>query len=479
MNRSLTGGVLLPNDIELEELVAGTLLLHSTAYSQFGANIKPEFFYVEKNKIIFESIKACHARHGKVDLIIVRSELKENGNLDRIGGLKYLTSLTGRALSDAHLPEWIEILKQLYIKRTLTDTGQRLAMQAYRADSNAYELIEGLAKEITGIITQTDNGQTFNMKDIVSEIGNNIFARADKQGITGFDYGFSGLNNATGGAMGGELIIIAARPAMGKTAFALQLALNLCKVTKVGFFSLEMGLITPGSITDRLVSNLSGVDGNLIKRGFLNGQADNVHKALNQLYELPLVIDTTSTPNEQQIRQKMYAMHQNGVRVFFVDYLQMIKSSNNSNRGNRNNELEDICSVLKATAKDLDVPIIALCQLSRDVEKRQSKKPGLSDLRDSGAIEQYGNIIYALFRPEYYGMTEFDNGQSAIGALELVPLKNRSGSLQPEILHYDLPTQKIRDFPISADSAKQSVLKTKTYSSFYEKENGTANTDPF
>jgi replicative DNA helicase len=463
------GGKMPPQDIELERAVLGAILIESKlAMKATGGLFKPEIFYFDTHQHIAESIVEIVKDGGKVDLLTVMAKLKENKQLETVGGLSALTQLTRGVNSSAHIDQHIQIIYEHYIKRSLIHIAMQTEQSCYQPETDAFDAMQEAAKSISGLFEGVNNGNQMTMKEAVAEAAKEIFARKNQQGITGIDYGYRALNEATGGAVPGELIIIAARPGMGKTAFAINLACKMAEKVGVGFLTMEMKVNGPGEIMDRIVGMYSGLDTMDIKRFVgMEGKEHKINEALGKAYELNITFDSTSRPNEQQIRQKLFAMHDQGCKVFFVDYLQMVQSASKSKMPNRNNEIGEVCAVLKQTAKDLNVPIILLCQLSRKVEETTNKIPNLSHLRDSGEIEQYGNIIFGLYRPAYYNINTYSDCNTK-NLLVAIPLKNRSGSLAEIWLTYNLSSQLISNYQEVSLDEKASILKEKKNLSFFD-----------
>ncbi len=420
-----------PQAPDLEEAVLGALMLEKDALSSVIDILKPELFYDDRHSKIFEAIQQLFQKSRPVDILTVTAELRAMGALETIGGAYYITYLTNRVSSAANIEYHARIISQKYIQRELIRISTEIIKDAYEDTSDIFELLDTAEKSLFDIAQNNLRRDTQKMDDIIKQsLAALEELRGKQDGVTGVPSGFSALDRITGGWQNSDLVIIAARPAMGKTAFVLSCARNASvdfqKPTVV--FSLEMSSV---QLVNRLISGETEIEQEKIRKGNLaEWEWQQLHSKIGRLSEAPLLIDDTPSLNIFEFRAKCRRLKsQYDIQLIIIDYLQLMHGKGEGG-GNREQEIGSISRALKSVAKELNVPVIALSQLSRAVENRpgiNGKRPMLSDLRESGSIEQDADMVLFLYRPEYYGITEDETGRSNIGVGEVIIGKNRHG----------------------------------------------------
>ncbi|MFC4210820.1 replicative DNA helicase [Pedobacter lithocola] len=427
-------GKLPPQALDLEEAVLGALMLEKDALSAVIDILKPEVFYQESHQKIFAAIHMLFEKSKPVDILTVTAELRQMGTLEMVGGAYYITNLTNRVASAANIEYHARIISQKYIQRELIRISTDIITSAYEDTTDIFDLLDHAEKGLFDIAQNNLRRDTQKMDDIIKQsLATLEELRTKTDGLTGVPTGFTGLDRITGGWQKQDLVIIAARPAMGKTAFVLTCARNATvdfqKPTVV--FSLEMSSV---QLVNRLISGEAEIEQEKIRKGNLQEwEWQQLHSKIGRLTEAPLLIDDTPALNIFEFRAKCRRLKsQYDIQLVIVDYLQLMhgKGENGKGGGNREQEIGSISRALKSVAKELDVPVLALSQLSRAVESRpglQGKRPMLSDLRESGSIEQDADMVLFLYRPEYYGITEDEQGRSQAGIGEVIIAKHRNG----------------------------------------------------
>ncbi len=422
-------GKLPPQAIDVEGAVLGALMLEKHAYITVADIIDTKSFYLPEHRIIFDAIKSLSTNEKPVDLLMVTQELKNREQLDEVGGALYITQLTNRVASAAHIEHHARIIAQKYIQRELIQKSSDIQKQAYDMNIDVDDLINFAEKSIFEVAEGSIRKETQPIKQVLREATAMIEKASQRtDGLSGTPTGFKALDRLTSGWQKTDLVIIAARPAMGKTAFVLSMARNMAVDYKAGVavFSLEMSAV---QLVNRLIAAETELGSEKIKKGNLTGwEWENFHQKVNVLDGAPLFIDDTPALSIFEFRAKCRRLKmQHDIGVVIVDYLQLMTAGSDM-RGNREQEVSMISRSLKAIAKELDIPIIALSQLSRAVESREGREPQLSDLRESGAIEQDADIVMFIHRPEYYGIVTDENGNSLAGRANIIVAKHRNGS---------------------------------------------------
>ncbi len=438
-----------PQAIDLEEAVIGAMLLEQNAVSVVIETLKPEVFYKEAHQQIFNAIRVLFAKNDPIDILTVTNELKSMGMLEQVGGAYYITLLTNRVTSSANIEFHARILQQKYIQRELISISSEIIKDSFEDTTDVLELLDRAEKNLFSISDNNLRSDAVDMrilvKDAIKEIEK---ARNSENHLSGVPSGFTELDRVTNGWQKSDLIIIAARPGMGKTAFVLSMARNIAVDHKkpIAIFSLEMNSL---QLVTRLISSESQLPAEKLKKGNLeNYEWEQLNVKVASLIDAPLVIDDSPGLNLFELRAKCRRMKQRfDVQIIIIDYLQLMTAASDSKSGNREQEISNISRSLKNLAKELNVPIIALSQLSRAVETRGgTKRPILSDLRESGAIEQDADMVLFIYRPEYYKLTQDEQGNSTEGMAEIIIAKHRNGALKDIRLQFIDKFAKFADF---------------------------------
>jgi replicative DNA helicase len=414
---------LVPQSIDAENAILGAILTSPNAYARISDLIKPEDFYKPANKEIFSTIRNLYERNEPVDIVTVSEKLKENGKLEEVGGRDYVTDLAIETVTTVNVGYYAEIVKNTSIRRNLIAAGSEIVNMSYETESTAL-LLDCAQQLIFGVASQKNTAEIENATNLVYDTYEEIEYRYNHMGeLAGTPTGFYDFDQMTSGLQPGNLIILAARPAMGKTALALNIAENVGLRTdkSVAIFSLEM---SKSELMKRILSSEAEVDARRLSSGHLQPQDwEKITKVMENIStNSKIYIDDTAAITISDIRAKCkrLKMQETNLGLVVIDYLQLIQGNNPSDR---NQEISAISRGLKILAKELEIPIIALSQLTRGNEKRDNKKPMLSDLRDSGAIEQDADIVLFVHREEYYDKENPD----LKGKAELLIAKNRSG----------------------------------------------------
>ncbi|WP_432710940.1 replicative DNA helicase [Pedobacter sp.] len=425
-------GRIPPQAIDLEEAVLGALMLEKDALSTVIDILKPEVFYQESHKKIFEAIHLLFQKSKPVDILTVTTELRNLGTLEMVGGAYYITNLTNRVASAANIEYHARIISQKYIQRELIRISSEIIQNAYEDTTDIFDLLDHAEKNLFDIAQNNLRRDTQKMDEIIKQsLATLEELRTKTDGLTGVPSGFTDLDRITGGWQKSDLVIIAARPAMGKTAFVLTCARNAAVDFQkpVVVFSLEMSSV---QLVNRLISGETEIEQEKIRKGNLaEWEWQQLHSKIGRLTEAPLLIDDTPALNIFEFRAKCRRLKsQYDIQMVIIDYLQLMHGKGEGGGGNREQEIGSISRALKSVAKELNVPVLALSQLSRAVENRpgqNGKRPLLSDLRESGSIEQDADMVLFLYRPEYYGITEDEQGRSQAGIGEVIIAKHRNG----------------------------------------------------
>ena len=422
-----------PQAVELEEAVLGAMMLDQNALNNIIQMLREEYFYRPENQIIFHAILTLFEQSKPVDLLTVTQQLMKEGRLDEVGGSMYISQLSNHVVSAAHIEFHARILSEKFIQREIIRIATQTLTDAYDETTDVLTLLDKTEQLLMDIDEKNFHTEYRNMPDVLKTAYEQIEAAQSKgSSYSGVPSGFVDLDRTTAGFQPGTLIILAARPAMGKTAFALSIARNIAVDMKkpIAFFSLEM---TAVELVMRLISSESGISGDRLKKGekLPEWEKNQLYTRSQVLTEAPIYIDDTPQLSIFELRAKCRRLkQQHDIQMVFIDYLQLMQGGNDMPRnGNREQEISMISRQLKALSKELQVPVLALSQLSRAVETRGgSKKPQLSDLRESGAIEQDADIVMFIYRPEYYQIMEDDKGSTA-GMADIIIAKHRSGEV--------------------------------------------------
>ena len=427
----VTGNV-PPQAVELEEAVLGALMLEKDAIIAVQEYLTPEAFYTEEHRLIFRAISELSMELKPIDLYTVTERLKVKQELKKVGGAVYLAQLTQKVAAAANVEFHAKIVAQKYVQRELIRSATEIQKRSYDESTDVTELIGFAEGEIFKVSEGHVKRSVQHSKDILARALAQIEeASKNDSSLNGVPSGFKAIDRVTLGWQLSDLIIIAARPSMGKTAFVLSMARNMAVDYDQGvaFFSLEMSAV---QLMMRLIVAETGLSGNDVKSGRLSPeQWRHLESATKPLSNAPLFIDDTPALSVFEFRSKARRLKiHNDIKIIIIDYLQLMTGTTDSKNGNREQEVAFISRTLKAIAKELNVPIIALSQLSRQTEMRGgSKRPQLSDLRESGAIEQDADIVAFIHRPEYYGIHQDENGMPTAGMAEIILAKHRNGAV--------------------------------------------------
>ncbi|MFV0484437.1 MAG: replicative DNA helicase [Bacteroidales bacterium] len=459
-------GKIPPQAIEVEQAVLGALMLEREAYSNVADILTAESFYRDEHKRIFEVIGSLSQRNQPIDLLVTTQELKDQGLIDEVGGVSYITNLTSLVASAAHIEYHARIIAQKHIQRELIRVSREILEKAYDDSEDIEDLIDFSETSLFSVAERQMKGETLPIKMVLKEAAAQIKANAEKpEGMSGAPSGFVALDKITSGWQPTDLVIIAARPSMGKTAFVLSMARNMIVDygLKVGFFSLEMSSL---QLVNRLLAAETGLGSDKIKTGKLSSEEWTLlHDKIRVLEDVDLFIDDTPALSIFDFRAKCRRLKNQspGLDVVIIDYLQLMTAG--VKVGSREQEVSTISRSLKAVAKELNLPILALSQLNRSVESREGKKPQLSDLRESGAIEQDADIVSFIHRPEYYGIHEDDNKRSTKDLAEIIIAKHRNGAVGTVNLQFVRTLAKFKDFDLSHNYIPEGDGSVKTVQS--------------
>ena len=432
-------GKIPPQAVELESAVIGAMMLEKEAVNAVIEILKPESFYKDVHQKIYFAMQDLFARSEPIDILTVIQALKKTGDLEFVGGAYYISQLTDRVASTANVETHARIIAQKFIQRELIRISNEIIKDAFEESTDVFDLLDKAEHSLFQVAEGNIKKSYAKMSGIVKEALDGIeAAMKNKDGVSGVPSGFTKLDRVTGGWQRSDMIVLAARPGMGKTAFALSMARNMAVDYKVpvAVFSLEMSAV---QLVNRLISGESEIEGNKLRRGSLDDhEYHKMHERITKLAEAPIFIDDTPGLSVFDLRAKCRRLKaQHGINMIVIDYLQLMTAGGNNNNGNREQEISTISRSIKGLAKELDVPIIALSQLSRAVESRGGdKKPMLSDLRESGAIEQDADIVSFIYRPEYYGLDVDEQGNSLKGVGEIIIAKHRNGALDTVQLRF-------------------------------------------
>ncbi len=418
---------IMPNNLEAEESVLGACFLSKYALQKATESLLPESFYSEKNAKIFTAMIDLAEEKTPIDLTTITSHLKKKNELNEVGGVEYLTEILNFVPTASNVDYYIQNVEETAILRRLIETANDIATEGYRTDETVNEILDSSEKKILSIVKNRKSSEFRSIKDVLLKTQSDLERLSEnKSEITGLATGWYDLDRLTTGLHPNEFIIIAARPAMGKTAFALNLATHaaMTQDKSVAVFNLEM---SAEQLAMRILSSLGQLEGFKLRTGnLMNNDWKRINEAVSQLSNTNLVIDDTPGITIGEIRAKCrrLASSEKGLSLVIIDYLQLISGGKNYG-ANRQQEVSDISRSLKTLAMELNVPIIALSQLSRSVEGREDKRPLMSDLRESGSIEQDADIVAFLYRDDYYNKEARTEDNTSIS--ELIIGKHRNG----------------------------------------------------
>ncbi|MBQ8985617.1 replicative DNA helicase [Candidatus Saccharibacteria bacterium] len=440
--RSRDGGRVPPQDITAEKSLLGAIMVDENVLPEVITVVRKTDFYDERHAKIYEAMANLYDNHRPIDLLTLTDELKSLKKLKEVGGAVYLTELSNFVPVASHAKAYAEIVRKAATKRRLIKAGTEIANKAYESDAEIGELVGKAEQELFEVSDKVIRSEYQTMDALLSDAFDRIEdLHKNKGALRGLKTGFRDVDKKTAGLQKGDLVIIGARPAMGKTTFAQNLAYNIASINNKGvlFFSMEMAA---NEIVDRMISDVSGVDNWKIRTGNLSDdEFSKIGEAMAEMDEIPIYIDDTSSMTITELRNKARrAMHDHDIGVVIVDYLQLIAGSDRY-AGNRVQEVTEISRGLKILARELSIPVVALAQLSRSVTGRENPRPLLSDLRESGSIEQDADLVMFLHRPDYYKQNDDNYEETHI--TELIIAKHRHGEVgkielyfHPELLRF-------------------------------------------
>ena len=441
-------GKIQPQAIDLEISVLGAILIDNEALSDSIDILKQEYFYKLEHQFIYEAIANLFQESNPIDILTVTEELKRLGNLKKAGGVSYVSGLTSRVSSSANTEYHARIIAEKFIQRKLINISSGIIEESLDDTIDVFETLNKAEQELFNVTEGTLRKSYDSMSDLIKVSLKNIENLKNKEaGLSGVPSGFSKLDRVTSGWQKSDLIICAARPGMGKTAFALTMARNIAieHGMGVGVFSLEM---SSEQLVNRLISSESEIEAGKLRKGDLKEHEwIQLHSKIKDLSKAPIFIDDTPAISVFELRAKARRLvKKHGIKMIIIDYLQLMTAGGKG--GNREQEISTISRSLKGIAKELGIPVMALSQVNRALEQRSgvgSKRPMLSDLRESGAIEQDADIVTFIYRPEYYKIQEWENGENCLGQSEIIVAKHRNGGLADIRLKFKAEYAKFSD----------------------------------
>ena len=440
MSQNLKKNVKLPPQaLDFEEAVLGAILIDKNAMAEVGDMLTPEVFYKDAHKEIFKATEILFQNAEPIDVMTVKNQLQQNKKLKVCGGVHYLAELTNKVISSANIEYHCRIIVQKHIQRELISTCSEIIQNSYDESTDAIELLDQVESKIFAISEGNIKKKYLNASKLIQNAIKEIERIGNlPSGLSGIPSGFHEIDEITSGWQNSELIIIAARPGMGKTAFVLSMARNISVDYKmpIAIFSLEMSSI---QLITRLITSETGLNQQKLRSGNLEPHEwTQLHHKIKQIEQANIFIDDTPALSIFDLRAKCRRLQsEHGIKMIIIDYLQLM--STRDHKGNREQEISHISRSLKSIAKELEVPVIALSQLSRAVENRPGKRPVLSDLRESGAIEQDADIVSFIYRPEYYQISEWDYPPAGPteGEAEFIIAKHRNGPTDNTRLRFE------------------------------------------
>ncbi|MEA5108866.1 Replicative DNA helicase [bioreactor metagenome] len=438
LNEIFEHGKVPPQATDLEEAVLGAIMLEKDALASIIDVIRPDAFYKEAHQIIFMAITRLFAKGEPIDILTVTNELKFTGELESAGGPFYIAQLTNRVASASNTEFHARIILQKFIQRELIRISSEIIHDAYEDTTDVFQLLDKAENQLFSVGETNMRRNYLDMQSLVRDAVKRIENAKNQTGqFSGVPSGFTELDRVTAGWQPSDLIIVAARPGMGKTAFVLTMARNVAVDFKkaVAVFSLEMSSV---QLVTRLISAEAQLPGDKLRKGNLeNYEWEQLNAKISALIDAPLYIDDTPSLSVFELRAKCRRLKaQHDIQMVVIDYIQLMSAGIDRSSGNREQEISTISRSLKSLAKELNIPVIALSQLNRSVEQRPNKKPLLSDLRESGAIEQDADMVVFIYRPEYYNQNVDEGGASLAGHAEISIAKHRNGALKDVPLRF-------------------------------------------
>lgn len=480
-------GYIPPQEPDIEQIVLGTMLLEGGSIDKVMSEFSPNLFFVQRNILIAEAIISLYKKNSGIDLVTIVSELKLLGNLQEVGGASYISGLTNRIASSAHLEYHLRLLQEAALKRNIIQISAEAIRKCYSEEEDAFDVLAEQQNGLEGSLKSLITYRIRTISDINTELIKTSIEILQNGGKSGVATGLKMLDNVTNGFQSSDLIILAGRPSMGKTAAAVSMCIfpSMIKKIPIAIFSLEM---SSEQLVSRVQSYLSGVNvSKIVKKQLTIDEIDKIAKASLELDKTPLFIDDTPNISLLELKGKCRKLvKEDGVKMIVIDYLQLMRSGLKTN--SREQEIAEISRGLKIIAKELKVPVIALSQLSRGVESRGGdKKPMLQDLRESGQIEQDADMVMFCYRPEYYNIEDYEVGGSSFssdGLFMLIIAKHRNGELGEIPLKFIGEQTKITDYystnfapindtkafsPMSFEEKKEIVQTTNEANDFFKR----------
>lgn len=410
--------------LEAEQSVLGAIFLDPSRIDEVVDSLESNDFYYYRNQILFDAMYNLYNEKIKIDVVTVSEILSRKKKLEDVGGIQYISEIAVTVPTAANIKYYINIVIEHSIKRKLVNASRKIIEMTYSSEEDANSILDSAERMILQVESTRNKNEFREMKAVLTNVFSNMEELSGKRGeLTGLDTGFRDLNQITAGFQKTDLIIVAARPSVGKTAFAINVAQNVAKKSgeNVAIFSLEM---SAEQLVNRMVSATGNIDAQKIRTGQLEKEDwTKLTYAMGELSKLGIYIDDTPGVTVNEIRSKCRKLKQSdGLGMILIDYLQLIRGNPNGRKENRQQEVSEISRTLKEMAKEFKVPVIALSQLSRGVEQRQDKRPIMSDLRESGSIEQDADIVAFLYRDDYY-----DKESEAKNIIEIIIGKQRNG----------------------------------------------------
>ena len=429
-----------PQNLEMETAVLGALMNEQDAFGEVAELLKPECFYDRRNQLVYDAIRDLAAKQQPVDVITVVEQLERKGKLEDVGGMSYVAQLSDAVISSAHIEYHARIIQQKFIARQMITFASRLLQEAFDPGTDIGELMQSAEGRLFELSQSSLKKEYTQINPVIKEAYDQLQRAAERDdGLSGLSSGFEQLDKMTNGWQNSDLIIIAARPAMGKTAFVISMIRKMAVDMRIpcAMFSLEMSNL---QLVNRLIVNVCEITGDKIRSGQLAPyEWSQLDTRITQLYDAPVFVDDTPSLSVFELRTKARRLvREHGVKIIMIDYLQLMNASG-MNHNSRQEEVSMISRSLKQLAKELQIPIIALSQLNRSVESRQGddgKRPQLSDLRESGAIEQDADMVCFIHRPEYYKIYQDTNGRDMRGMAQIIIAKHRNGSVGDVTLQF-------------------------------------------
>ena len=436
-------GRLPPQALKVEQAVLCGILIDRTSFDRIDDILEPEMFYLEEHGLIFSAATNLNRKGSVVDLKTVTEQLIEDGSIDKVGGVSKLIKLSQKVSSSAHIEHHARIIQEKHILRSLIEVSSNIIEKSYDETNSVFDTVEYAETKIYEATKNKIKTQAVKIDKLFEELTQRLENQKNHEGLNGVETGFSELDKITSGFQPSDLVVLAARPGMGKTAFMLSMARNIAveKEVPVAIFSLEMSSM---QVMTRFVSAETNIPINKVRDGTLDSdQWNEIYEKSTSLGDAPIFIDETPQLSIYELRSKVRRLYsEHNIGIIMVDYLQLMTVSERGRHQNREQTISTISSTLKGIAKELDIPVVALSQLNRAVERRDKSRPQLSDLRESGAIEQDADIVAFLYRPEYYNMDHWEDGTPTENEAEIIISKHRNGATGQIRIGFNAPISK-------------------------------------